>query len=149
MKVILLQDVKPQGKKGDIINVSDGYARNFLFPKKLATEATPAAINEIKNRAASAQYRIETERAEAKALAEKISGLEIDIAVASGSDNKLYGSVTSKEISEQLAKQHGITVDKRKIVLDKPIKTYGIFNLDVKLYTDVTAKLKVEVHNVK
>ncbi|MGM9637524.1 MAG: 50S ribosomal protein L9 [Eubacteriales bacterium] len=149
MKVILLQDVKPQGKKGDMINVSDGYARNFLFPKKLAIEATPAAINEIKNRAASAKFKIETERAEAKALAEKISGLEIDIAVASGSDNKLYGSVTSKEIADQLAKQHGITIDKRKIVLDKPIKTYGIYNLDIKLYTDVTAKLKVEVHNVK
>ena len=149
MKVILTQDVKAQGKKGDVVNVSDGYARNFLFPKKLAVEATPAALNEIKNRASSQQFKIETERAEAKALAEKLVGLTVEIAIASGSDSKLYGSVTSKEIAEQLQKQHGVTVDRRKIVLDKPIKAYGIYTLDVKLYTDVVAKLKVEIHNVR
>lgn len=149
MKVILTQDVKPQGKKGDVINVSDGYARNFLFPKKLAIEATPAALSEIKSQAAAQQYKIETERAAAKAAAEKLSGRTVDIAIASGSDSKLYGSVTSKEIAEQLEKQHGIVIDRRKIVLDKPIKTYGIYTLDVKLYPDVTAKLKVEIHNVK
>ena len=149
MKVILTQDVKSQGKKGDVINVSDGYARNFLFPKKLAVEATPSALNEIRNRAASQQYKIETERAEAKALAARMEGLTVEIAIASGSDSKLYGSVTSKEIAEQLAKQHGVVVDRRKIVLDKPIKAYGIYTLDVKLYADVTAKLKIEIHNVK
>lgn len=149
MKVILTQDVKPQGKKGDVINVSDGYARNFLFPRKLAVEATPAALSEVKNQAAARQYKIETERAAAKAAAENLSGRTVDIAIPSGSDSKLYGSVTSKEIAEQLEKQHGIVIDRRKIVLDRPIKAYGTYTLDVKLYPDVTARLKVEIHNVK
>jgi large subunit ribosomal protein L9 len=149
MKVILLQDVKAQGKKGEILNVSDGYARNFLFPKKLAVEATAQAINEAKNKESSKQYKVETEKAQAKELAEKINGLMLYIAVPCGSDQKLYGSVTSKEIAEKLQQTSGITIDKRKIMLEKPIKNYGIYTLDVKLYTDVIAKLKLEVHNVK
>lgn len=149
MKVILTQDVKSQGKKGDVVNVSDGYARNFLFPKKLAIEADAKALSEIKAKAESQKYKVETERAEAKALAERLDGCMMDFAIASGSDTKLYGSVTSKEIAECISKKYGITIDKRKIVLDKPIKTYGIYTLDVKLYPDIVAHIKVEIHNVK
>ena len=149
MKVILTQDVKSQGKKGDIINVSDGYARNFLFPKKLAIEADAKALNEIKRKNEAQQFRLATERAEAEKLAEKLNGTMIDFAIASGSDTKLYGSVTSKEIAEKLTQKFGVSIDKRKILLDKPIKNYGIYTLDIKLYPDVTAKIKVEVHNVK
>lgn len=149
MKVILTQDVKSQGKKGDIINVSDGYARNFLFPKKLAIEADAKALNEIKSKNEAHQFRLATERAEAEKLAEKLNGAMIDFAIASGSDTKLYGSVTSKEIAEKLTQKFGVSIDKRKILLDKPIKNYGIYTLDIKLYPDVTAKIKVEVHNVK
>lgn len=149
MKVILTQDVKSQGKKGDIINVSDGYARNFLFPKKLAIEADAKALNEIKSKNEALQFRLATERAEAEKLAAKLNGTMIDFAIASGSDTKLYGSVTSKEIAEKLTQKFGVSIDKRKILLDKPIKNYGIYTLDIKLYPDVTAKIKVEVHNVK
>ncbi len=149
MKVILTQDVKSQGKKGDIINVSDGYARNFLFPKKLAIEADAKALNEIKSKNEAQQFRLATERAEAEKLAAKLNGTMIDFAIASGSDTKLYGSVTSKEIAEKLTQKFGVSIDKRKILLDKPIKNYGIYTLDIKLYPDVTAKIKVEVHNVK
>ncbi len=149
MKVILTQDVKSQGKKGDIINVSDGYARNFLFPKKLAIEADAKALNEIKSKNEAQQFRLATERAEAEKLAAKLNGTMIDFAIASGSDTKLYGSVTSKEIAEKLTQKFGVAIDKRKILLDKPIKNYGIYTLDIKLYPDVTAKIKVEVHNVK
>jgi len=147
MKVILLKDVKAQGKKGDLINVSDGYARNFLFPKGLATEATADALNDIKNKEAAKQHKIDTEKKEAKELAEKLEGKSVVIEIASGSDSKLYGSVTSKEIAEKLEADHGIVLDKRKIVLDKPIKTYGDYKLDVKLYPEVTAKLSVTVRN--
>lgn len=149
MKVILTQDVKSQGKKGDIINVSDGYARNFLFPKKLAIEADAKALNEIKSKNEALQFRLATEHAEAEKLAAKLNGTMIDFAIASGSDTKLYGSVTSKEIAEKLTQKFGVSIDKRKILLDKPIKNYGIYTLDIKLYPDVTAKIKVEVHNVK
>ena len=149
MKVILTQDVKSQGKKGDILNVSDGYARNFLFPKKLAIEADAKALNEIKSKNEAQQFRLATERAEAEKLAAKLNGTMIDFAIASGSDTKLYGSVTSKEIAEKLTQKFGVSIDKRKILLDKPIKNYGIYTLDIKLYPDVTAKIKVEVHNVK
>lgn len=149
MKVILTQDVKSQGKKGDVVNVSDGYARNFLFLKKLAIEADSKALNEIKAKAESQKYKEATERANALELAKKLEGCMMDFAIASGSDTKLYGSVTSKEIAENIAKKYGISIDKRKIVLDKPIKNYGIYTLDIKLYPDIVAHVKVEVHNVK
>ena len=145
MKVILTKDVKAQGKKGDIVNVSDGYARNFLFPKGLAIEATSDALNDIKNKEAAKSHKIETERAEAQELANKLAEKTVTIEISSGSDSKLYGSVTSKEIAEKLESDHGIAIDKRKIVLDKPIKAYGSYTLDVKLYSEVTAKLNVVV----
>ena len=143
MKVILTQDVKAQGKKGDLINVSEGYARNFLFPKKLAVEADAKALNELKNREASKQYKIETDRAAAKETAEKLASAVVKITMAHGADGRLYGSVTSKEIAEQLKAQSGIEIDRRKIVMSDPIKAYGGYQFDVRLFTDVVGKLNV------
>ena len=145
MKVILTQDVKAQGKKGDIVTVSDGYARNFLLPKGLAIEADAKALNDQKNKDAAKQHKIDVEIAEAKEIAAKLEKITVVIKATSGSDSRLYGAVTVKEISEELSGQFGITIDKRKIVLDKPIKNYGEYTLDVKLYTKVSGKLKVSV----
>lgn len=145
MKVILTQDVKGQGKKGQVINVSDGYARNFLFPKGLATEASASSMNELKNKEAAKQYKLATEKAAAQELANKLAEITVEIKIASGGDGRLYGSVTSKEIAEKLQEAHGISIDKRKIVLDRPIKEYGTSQLEVKLYPEVVGKLKVTV----
>ena len=145
MKVLLLQDVKGQGKKDQIVEVSDGYARNFLFPKKLAVIADNKAINEVKNKEASKQYKIETEKAAARATAEKLSQIVVKIQTGAGADGRLYGSVTAKDIAETLAKQHGVTVDKRKIVMPDPIKAYGTYNFDVRLYPEIVGKVKVTV----
>ena len=147
MKVVLLADVKGQGKKNDVINVSDGYARNFLLPRKLAVEADAKVLNEIKGREDSIKHKIEVETAEAKAIAAKMDTILVKITASSGADGRLYGSITAKDIAEHLAKDHGITVDKRKIQLSDPIRAYGKFDLDVKLYTDVTAKVHVLVCN--
>ena len=147
MKVVLLADVKGQGKKNDIVTVSDGYARNFLFPRKLAIEADAKILNEIKGREESLKHKIEVETAEAKALAAKMDTLLVKITASSGADGRLYGSITAKDIAEHLAKDYGITVDKRKIQLPDAIRAYGKYDLDVKLYTDVTAKVHVLVCN--
>ena len=147
MKVVLLADVKGQGKKNDIINVSDGYARNFLLPRKLAVEADAKVLNEIKGREDSRKHKIEVETAEAKALAAKLDTILVKIHASSGADGRLYGSVTAKDIVEHLEKDHGITVDKRKIQLSDPIRAYGQYDMDVKLYTDVVGKLHVLVCN--
>ena len=145
MQVILTADVKGQGKKDQIINVSDGYARNFLFPKKLAIPADKKAIADVKNREASRQHKIDTERAEAQAVAEKLSGVLVKIKMGAGADGRLYGSVTAKDVAESLEKDHKIVVDRRKIVINEPIKAYGSYTLDVKLYTEVTGKINVLV----
>lgn len=149
MKVVLTQDVKSQGKKGDMIDVSEGYARNFLFPKKLAVIADNKIINELKNKESAQKFKIETETEEAKALAEKLNGLKVIISLTAGNDGKPYGSVTSKEIAESLEAIHKITVDKRKIVLDKPIRAFGSYTLDVKLYTGVVGKIHLTVTEKK
>ncbi len=145
MKVLLLQDVKGQGKKDQIVDVSDGYARNFLFPKKLAVVADNKAINEVKNKEASKQYKIETEKAAARAIAEKLSEITLKIQTGAGADGRLYGSVTSKDIAEALSKQYGISIDKRKIVMPDPIKAYGTYNFDVRLYPEIVGKVRVTV----
>ena len=145
MKVVLLQDVKSQGKKDQIIEVSDGDARNFLFPKKLAAPADAKAVNDIKNRQSSENFRRETERAEAKVLADKISSLTVKLTADAGADGRFYGAVTSKDIAEGLKSQHGIEVDKRKILLASPIKSFGVYKTEIKLLSDVTAKLTVSV----
>ena len=145
MKVILLKDVKGQGKKDQVVNVSDGYARNFLFPNGLAIAADAKALNEIKNKEASKQHKIDVERSEAKAIAEKLSGILVKIPSTAGADGRLYGSVTTKDISDALSKDFGISIDKRKIVMNDPIRAYGNYQLDVKLYTDVSGKINVLV----
>ena len=145
MKVLLLQDVKGQGKKDQIVDVSDGYARNFLFPKKLAVVADNKALNEVKNKEASKQYKIETEKAAANAIVAKLAEVVVKISVNAGADGRLYGSITSKDIAEALAKQHGVTIDKRKIVMPDPIKAYGTYNFDVRLYPEIVGKVKVTV----
>lgn len=146
MKVVLLQDVKGQGKKDQIIDVSDGYARNFLFPKKLAAVADAKVLNDIKNKEAAKQRKIELEKAEARANAAKLEGTIVKIKITSGADGKLYGSVTTKDIAEALLDQHGIEIDKRKIVIDEQIKAYGTYSLDVKLYPEITGKINVLVY---
>ncbi|MBQ3861221.1 MAG: 50S ribosomal protein L9 [Clostridia bacterium] len=145
MKVVLLQDVKGQGKKDDIVNVSDGYARNFLFPRKLAAEADKKVLNDIKNKEAAKARRIELEKAAARETAEKLQSLLVKIPIQSGADGKLYGSVTTKDIAEALLAQHGVEVDRRKIVLDNPIKAYGTYTVDIKLYPEIAGKLNVLV----
>ena len=146
MKVVLLQDVKGQGKKDDLINVSDGYARNFLFPKKLAVEADAKVLNDIKNKEAAKQRRIELEKQAARDTAEKLAGTLVKIKVKEGADGKFYGSVTTKDIAEALKEQCGIEVDKRKVVLGENIKGYGTYTVDVKLYPEISAKLNVLVY---
>ena len=144
MKVVLLSDVKGQGKKGQVVNVSDGYARNFLFPKNLAVEANAQNMTELKNREQAAKYKVDTETAEAKANAEKLSGKTINLTAKAGQNGKIFGSVTAKEIAEKIEKEFGIKTDKRKISVDD-IKQFGTYEFEIKLYTGVTAKLFVHV----
>jgi large subunit ribosomal protein L9 len=145
MKVILLKDVKGTGVKGDVVNISDGYARNFLFPKGLAVEATKSNLNELKNKERAQQKRIEQEKQEARELAKKISEITLVIKAKSGENGKLFGSVTNKEIAQELKKQHNITIDRKKIVLNEPIKQLGQMDLEVKLYPEISGKLTVKV----
>ena len=145
MKVVFLADVKGQGKKDQVKEVSDGYARNILLPKGLAAVADAKVMNEIKNREASKQHKIDVERADAKATADKLTKLTVKITAQAGADGKLYGSVTAKDIAEALEKQFGIVIDKRKLSLSDPIRTYGVYSLDVKLYSDVSGKVNVSV----
>ena len=145
MKVVLLQDVKGSGKKGELVNVSYGYARNFLFPRKLAKEANAQAINEIKNAEDSRRFKIETDTANANKSKEKLEDKIISITAKAGKNGKLFGSVTSKEISAEIKKQFGIDVDKRKVTIDGEIKAFGTYNCEVKLYQGVVAKIKVKV----
>ena len=146
MKVVLLQDVKGQGKKDDLINVSDGYARNFLFPKKLAVEADAKVLNDIKNKEAAKQRRIELEKQAARDTAEKLAGTLVKIKVKEGADVKFYCTVNTKDNAEALKEQRGIEVDKRKVVLGENIKGYGTYTVDVKLYPEISGKLNVLVY---
>lgn len=145
MKVLMLADVKGQGKKDQIVEVSDGYARNFLFPKKLAIPADNKAMSEAKSKEEAKQFKLREEKAAAQALAEQLNKLTVKITATSGADGRLYGSVTSKDIAEKLKEQHKVDVDKRKLVLSENIKAYGTYEVEVKVYPEVTAKLKVTV----
>ena len=145
MKVLLLADVKGQGKKDQIVEVSDGYARNFLFPKKLAVVADAKVMSETKSKEEAKQFRLKEEKAAAIALAEKISALTVKITASSGADGRLYGSVTTKDISEALKAQYKIDLDKRKLVLTENIKSHGTYNVEAKVYPEVSAKFKVTV----
>lgn len=147
MKVILLCDVKGQGKKDQIINVSDGYARNFLFPQKKAIPADAKATSDLKSREESKQFKISEDRKAAQALADKINGVEISITMGHGQDGRLYGSVTAKDIAEELKKAISHDVDKRKILLKESIKAYGKYDVEIKILQDITAKFIVHVHD--
>ena len=145
MKVVLLQDVKSIGKKGELVNVSDGYARNFLFPKKLAKEANAQALNELKNAEESRAFKIKQETEAAQASADKINGKSVSILAKAGQGGKLFGSVTAKEIAEAIKKQHGVDVDKRKIDTKGDMKAFGTYECEVKLYSGITATVKAVV----
>ncbi|MBQ8860071.1 MAG: 50S ribosomal protein L9 [Ruminococcus sp.] len=145
MKVVLLQDVKGLGKKGELVTASDGYVRNFLFPKNLAKEANAQAMNELKNAEQSKQFKIDTAIKNANEAKSKLEGSTFVMNAKAGANGKLFGSITAKEISAEIKKQKGIDVDKRKITLSSDIKTCGVYDVEVKLYTSITAKVQVEV----
>ena len=145
MKVILLADVKGQGKKDEVIEVSDGYGKNFLIPRKLAKPADAQSLNDIRVREEARRYRIETEKKEARELAERLKGVLVKIHASSGADGRLYGSVTAKDVAERLEADHGIVIDKRKITVADPIRAYGKYALEVRLYPEVTGTVNLLV----
>ncbi|MBD5156062.1 MAG: 50S ribosomal protein L9 [Butyrivibrio sp.] len=145
MKVILLQDVKTLGKKGQTVEVSDGYARNFILPKKLGIEANAKNMNDLKLQKAHEEKVAKEQLEEAKELAAKIEGLEVELSIKSGKDGRTFGSVSTKEIAQAFKEQHGIEIDKKKISLDEPIRTVGTSIVNIKLHREVTAKLNVRV----
>ena len=145
MKVVFLTDVKGQGKKGDIKDVSDGYARNYLLPRKKAVEATADNINTMKMNDKAKAEQAAREKAQAQEFAEKLKEITVEIPAKAGSGGRLFGSITSAEISDALKNQHGITIDKKKIVQDEPIKSYGTYSLKAKLGYEITATIAVHV----
>lgn len=145
MKVILLADVKGSGKKGDVVNVSDGYANNFLFKKGLAKVADSQAMNDLKNKESAKEYHEEVQRKACEDMQAKMEGKVIELKAKAGQNGKLFGSVTPKEIAKALKVQFGVDVEKRKITLDTEIKAFGTYNAEVKLHPVVTAKIKVQV----
>lgn len=145
MKVMLLADVKGQGKKDQIVNVSDGYARNFLFPKKLAVEADAKAMSDAKTKEDAKNYKIEQDKKAAQELKAKLEGITVKIKATAGADGRLYGSITTQDVAEALEAQFGIAIDKRKISCDTPIKAYGPYTLDVKLYAEISGKINLIV----
>lgn len=149
MKVILQQDVKGQGKKGQLVEVSDGYARNFLLPRKLAVEASADAMNTMKLQEKAKLAKQAAEKAQAEAIAEQLKSCQVRLSAKAGAGGKLFGSITSKEIAEGLKAQHGIELNKSKIVQDEPIRTFGTFQLKVKLGYEVAGTLYVLVTEEK
>ncbi|MBR3888560.1 MAG: 50S ribosomal protein L9 [Clostridia bacterium] len=145
MKVILTQDIKSVGKKGQIIDASDGYARNFLLPKKLAVVADATNLNELKMKQDANKYRRDMTMANAKELSEKMKGYELIFKIKAGDNGKTFGSVTSKDIAEQLNKKYFVEVDKKKICLDDAIKTLGVYNIEIKLFEGISGFIKVSV----
>ena len=145
MKVILQQDVKGQGKKGQMVNVSDGYARNFLLPRKLAVEATAENVNTMKMQDKAKKAREAEEKAQAEALAEKLQSCPVKIAAKAGQGGRLFGSITSKEISEELKKQYDLDVNKSKLVLAEPLKAFGSYEIKCKLGYEITGTVYVLV----
>lgn len=145
MKVILLSDIKGVGKKDQVIEASDGYARNYLFPKKLALEANTENMSKLKARQNSNQFKKDTEKKQAEEIAQKLKGIMLKIKVRAGENGKIFGGVTSKEISDGLKRDYNIDIDKKKILLNETIKTIGTFTIDIKLYEGVIGKLKIDV----
>ncbi len=148
MQVILTKDVKGQGKKGQMVNVSDGYARNYLLPRGLAEVASKSNINVMKGKQESLEYKKKKELEEANAIAEKMKEIKVVLKAKAGDNGKLFGSVTSKDVSEALTSQHHIKLDKKKFVMPDGIKSLGTTVVDVKIYTGVTGKLTVVVEQI-
>ncbi|MEX1376416.1 MAG: 50S ribosomal protein L9 [Eubacteriales bacterium] len=149
MKVILLKDVKGSGKKGDIVNVSDGYARNFLFPKGLAQEATKQNINTVEQKKAAIEHQQELELQEAKDLAASLDNKEVTIKLKAGANGKLFGSANTKDVADAVNEQLNMDIDKKKLVLKDSIKECGVYPVKIKLYPNVTASIKVNVEAVE
>ena len=145
MKVILLQDVKALGKKGDLVNASDGYARNFLLPKNLAREANAQAMNEYRNAENSKNLKIGTEKKQAEGYKAQREGKTVEMKAKAGQGGKLFGSITAKQVAEEIKKQYNINIDKRKVVLESDIKEFGSYKADVKLYSGIVANITVKV----
>ena len=145
MKVILLDNIKGVGKKDEVINAADGYARNYLFPKKLAVEANAENMSKLNNKKESVSYKKDVERQSAEEMAKKLKGIMLKIKVKAGENGKIFGGVTAKEISENLKSQYKFDIDKKKVELKETIKTLGEFNVPIKLFEGVIANLKVEV----
>lgn len=145
MKVILLADVKGTGKKGELHEVSDGYARNFLMPKKLAQPATAQAVGEMKAKQAAAAHRAEVERQNAEALAKQLNAMTVKVHAKAGTGGRLFGAVTTKEIADAMTEQLGTVIDKKKVSIENDIKAYGEYEAVVKLHAGIAAKTKVVV----
>ncbi|MCI8546114.1 MAG: 50S ribosomal protein L9 [Clostridia bacterium] len=145
MKVILLADIKGVGKKDEVINASDGYARNFLFPKNLALEANKENMAKLKSKNDAKAYQKEMDIKAAKEVAEKINSITMKLEVKAGENGKIFGGVTAKEIAENLKKEYKIDIDKKKVLLSETIKTIGVHNIEIKLYEGIIAKLKLNV----
>ena len=148
MKVILKQDVKSLGKKDEIVNVSDGYANNFLLPKGLAVPATAGGINEVKNKQQAADEKKKREIAAAKELAAALKDKEVVIKLKSGAGGKLFGAVSNKEVAEELKKQHGFEVDRKKLMIHEAIKSLGVYTVEAKIYPGIAAEFKVKVESL-
>jgi len=146
MKVIFLQDVKGSGKKGEVKNVADGYARNMLLPKGLAAEANNSNMNELNNKKAAAQHKIDVDTAHAKELAEQLKGKGVTIIAKSG-NGKLFGAITAAMVAEAVEKQYGIKIDKKKVTLKSEIKNIGTYEANLKLYTGISVDIAVNVTN--
>lgn len=145
MKVILLQDIKSVGKKGQVLDASDGYARNYLLPKKLAVIADAANMNELKTKQEANKYKRDMSFASAKELSEKMKNFELDFKIKAGDNGKIFGSVTSKDIADELNKKYFVEVDKKKVMLAEAIKNLGVYNVEIKLFEGVSGYLKVNV----
>ena len=145
MKVILLQDVKSLGKKGELVEASDGYARNYLLPRKIAREANAQAMNEYKNAENSKNFKIATQKAQAEQQKKMLEGKKFVMTAKAGQGGRLFGSITAKQVAEEIKKQYNIVVDKRKVVLECDIKEFGTYKAEVKLYTGISANIDVRV----
>lgn len=145
MQIILTSDVKALGKKGELVNVSDGYARNFILPKKLGMEATPKNLNDLKLQKAAEEKKQKEILEEAKELAKKLESINLELKIKTGEGGRTFGSISSKEIAAELVSKHSIDIDKKKLVLTDPIKTLGTHTVAAKLHPQVTAELKVKV----
>lgn len=145
MKVILIKDVKGSGKAGDVLNVADGYARNYLLARGFAIEATAKNVNDLAGKKAAEQHRLDVAKSEAEATAKKLNGQTLTIKAKAGQNGKLFGSVTSATVSDMISAQFGESIDKKKIVMNSDIKAYGDYTVDIKMTQGVTAKMNIKV----